>query len=134
MDKDEILTEIRKLQSTDPVSVWDLYHDLEDVARAGAYPAVELINHPETEDGEEHWGFRCPHCGVDLDNYNASLRAVDVAERWTSAEELEDAHLENRTVYFWYDGYGDYEGLGYLCDNCFKPVTLPEGWTEEARY
>lgn len=82
------------------------------------------------EEGEHYEALWCPRCEeqVDLDD----LYAVDFAERWTSADPLENIDIIAGTVTFCFDGSSEFgSSLYYRHDN--HGVSLPIGWTEESR-
>lgn len=99
-----------------------------DKIRGADFPALTVEE--VTDDGETFTALRCPRCGrlVDAD----SLHAVDFAERWTSASDVDsDEAIERREVKFHFDERGDFgDTVYYRHDD--HAVNLPDGWTESA--
>lgn len=97
-----------------------------DRIRAHEFPALVVLDKPLREG--RLLALRCPRCNtlVDADE----LRAVDIAERWTKADAIDDDNFESKRIAFTYDGHGDYgDTVYYRHDD--HAVSLPEGWREE---
>lgn len=71
--------------------------------------------------------FVCPWCHHELPT--SELYAVDIAERWTHADD--DLAAGDTSIRITYDGGGHFDGSHYETDCCHLPVQLPSGWTEQ---
>ncbi len=100
--------------------------ELFEKIRAAEFP--ELTVEEVTDDGETFTALRCPRCDrlVDADD----LYAVDFAERWTSADDVDiDSAIDYREIRFSFDELGEFgDTIYYRHDD--HPVNLPDGWTE----
>lgn len=87
----------------------------------------ELVEETVTDDGETYQALRCPTCGHLVDD-GAAFYAVDVSERWNSAEPDHDG--QEIDVSNGDDDYGS--TLYYLHDAGDQPhpVVPPMGWRE----
>jgi hypothetical protein len=83
-------------------------------------------------------GLACPHDGCEhvgwADTGDDALLIVDEDERWSHAGYDRHVSEDGRVVLERVSTGGadtDYQGLGYRCPACFRPVTLPVGIEEE---
>mgnify|MGYP000903915686 CR=1 FL=1 len=106
-----------------PFEMFTLRSDLIAAVRDAEYP--RLTAREVDDDGETRTALFHPD-GKEV--RPEDLAAVDVAERWTFAD---DANPDDRAVSFFYDDGGDFEGLVYAVDG-EEPVRLPAGWQEVA--
>lgn len=82
-------------------------------------------------------GLACPYpdCEqVAWEGYGDGVYVVDAGERWSRFEyEREHRNLDGSTceaVTGDYDGDEQFDGTGYRCTGCARPVTLPDGVQE----
>ena len=106
-----------------PEGALNLFNALGSLMSHAKFP--EIIVESVTDDGETYLGARCPHCKMLF--AEDTLIAVDWGTRWSYSGEVnadEKYHLMD---------YGDAIEAGalhYQCGNCDRPITLPQGWTE----
>jgi len=93
---------------------------------AAEFPA--LVAEEVTDDGETFQALRCPVCGSLVQE--DELSAVDVSERWTSAD-IDGFDFEREAVSFCFDGDDDYQDTLYYL-HVGHSVQLPDGWKEHA--
>lgn len=103
-------------------------------AELRAYEFPKLTVEQVIDDQETHASLRCPRCKLMVSPDD--LYAVDTAERWNSAYELDtDEAIQHGTVTFTTSGNsGEFgETLYYLHDRggSQHAVSLPEDWAEE---
>jgi len=101
--------------------------------------SVEQAQAAMAEGWEIQHGLQCPHteCGyIGWADESVAVFVVDVDERWSAASyerDVERRVVGGRIGEVVRTGGADtnYEGLGYRCISCYKPVTLPDGVEEE---
>ena len=123
-----IVALIRELAARDPEGAWDVFNEVEGIARDAEYPRLTVATVPDEDAPDDRDMDR----QVLIDPYDGTptdVVAVDVSVRWTEAQESnDDIDHEGKSVRFDYEG-GDHEGLLYLTDGG-RPVRLPDGWSE----
>lgn len=68
----------------------------------------------------------CPWCGEDARQEDIYDR--EVAERWSKPTTIDS---DDRVVIISYDGYGDFDSITLVHEQCGLPVSLPDGWEQE---
>lgn len=78
--------------------------------------------------GEPAVVLRCPRCGLLVDEHD--LKAVDLDERHSKSQPIEDDDVAAQVVTFDGDVDTDYGDTLYFLHGAHA-VSLPEGWTPE---
>lgn len=123
-------------------------------------PLPDPDAHPETPEEDLVHGLACPHPGCDhiaWDDWEDDVFVVDEDERWSRFGYHREQVPELAPGAYVTDGEGrrrwqegqrtgrqvwaetvtgsysdsDFQGLGYRCGGCHRPVTLPDGVDEE---
>jgi hypothetical protein len=112
--------------ATDPELAYFAFVQLLDRLPKLQYPKL-TISTADLGDGETEQVLTCPYCS---DHLGADdLIAVDAGYRWTYGEQPDH---DNLTVGFHYDERIDGGDAVYMHAACERPVSMPEGWKEEA--
>lgn len=108
----------------------DILHILEGYSDTAPHLGL-TVDHAYSDDSEAASDapplFICPWCQRELPA--SELYAVDIAERWTHADDT--LTPGNTSISITYDGAGHFDGSHYETDCCHLPVQLPPGWTEQ---
>lgn len=121
-----LLEQVRQLLTQHPDLALRFRDRVTSIVRNTEYPA--LVVEEITDDGETYDGMRCPWCGTDVANAD-ELVALDENDRITTFA-ADDFDWERHSVTTIYDGIGQFDGLAYVHIECYRPVSLPDGWTE----
>lgn len=111
---------------TDHLSADQVLQLIEQLQQEVTAKAPELVTVTVTDDGETYEALRCPVCGL-LVNDGGDLHAVDLSERWNSAEpDMDNSDMDVS------QGETDYGSTLYYLHNvgASHAVNLPAGWTE----
>lgn len=123
---DKAQESFRKLLEVDPAEGYATYQGFEHDIKSAEYPRLGF--RPAAPDDEESYAaFIDRYTGAECE-----IRAVDIAERWTTFDGFEYVEIDpdDPSIGFDYDGEAQFEGLVYQSENSDKPVRLPEGWRE----
>lgn len=121
-----LLDQVRQLLAKHPDLALRVRDRVTTLVRDTEYPC--LVVEQITDDGETYEGMRCPWCGTDVANAD-ELVALDENDRITTFT-ADDFDWEHHSVSTIYDQPGEFDGLAYVHIECYRPVSLPNGWTE----
>lgn len=86
-------------------------------------------------DTEADWGgadkaplvLVCPWCRQDV--REGDIYDRELAERWSRPSSIDS---DDRVVTISYDGYGDFDSVTLVHEQCGLPVSVPSGWEQES--
>ncbi len=116
--------DVTALTADDPTEMLAIWYEIAAALPSAPFPV--LIVEPVTDDGETFMGARCPYChGLLGDD---GITVIDWAAEGT---ESDDVNADEEYHSMSYDHEPEMETLHYETSCCSRPVSLPDGWTEQ---